>query len=70
VLHIQAEQMRTRRRQYAEEEAHKAPTKMLLPMVGLIFPALLIVLLTPAILQLMHSNLAGVFGNVKLGGVP
>jgi tight adherence protein C len=70
VLHIQAEQMRTRRRQYAEEEAHKAPTKMLLPMVGLIFPALLVVLLTPAILQLMHSNLAGVFGNVKLGGVP
>jgi tight adherence protein C len=70
VLHIQAEQMRTRRRQYAEEEAHKAPTKMLLPMAGLIFPALIIVLLTPAILQLMSSNLAGVFGNVNLGGVP
>jgi tight adherence protein C len=70
VLHIQAEQMRTRRRQYAEEEAHKAPTKMLLPMAGLIFPALIIVLLTPAILQLMNSNMAGVFGNVNLGGVP
>jgi tight adherence protein C len=70
VLHIQAEQMRTRRRQYAEEEAHKAPTKMLLPMAGLIFPALIIVLLTPAILQLMHSDLAGAFGATNLGGIP
>jgi tight adherence protein C len=70
VLQIQAEQMRTRRRQYAEEQAHKAPTKMLLPMAGLIFPALIIVLLTPAALQLMHSDLADVFGNIKLNAVP
>ncbi len=70
VLQIQAEQMRTRRRQYAEEQAHKAPTKMLLPMAGLIFPALIIVLLTPAALQLMNSSLGDVFGNVNLGGVP
>jgi tight adherence protein C len=68
VLLIQAEQMRVRRRQYAEEEAHKAPTKMLLPMAGLIFPALIIVLLTPAILKLMHSNLGDVFGGI--GGLP
>jgi tight adherence protein C len=70
VLTIQAEQMRTRRRQYAEEQAHKAPTKMLLPMAGLIFPALIIVLLTPAALQLMNSNLGDVFGGLSLGGVP
>ncbi len=70
VLTIQAEQMRTRRRQYAEEQAHKAPTKMLLPMAGLIFPALIIVLLTPAILQLMNSQLGDVFGGLSLGGVP
>jgi len=70
VLRIQSEQMRIRRRQYAEEEAHKAPTKMLLPMAGLIFPALIIVLLTPAILRLIHSDLAAAFGNVNLGGVP
>ncbi len=70
VLRIQSEQMRIRRRQYAEEEARKAPVKMLIPMAGLIFPALFIVLLTPAILRLIHSDLAAAFGNVNLAGVP
>jgi hypothetical protein len=36
----------------------------------LIFPALIIVLLTPAILQLMNSQLGDVFGGLSLGGVP
>ncbi|MCX8023575.1 MAG: type II secretion system F family protein [Thermanaerothrix sp.] len=61
VLRIQSEQMRVRRRQRAEEEAHKAPLKMLIPMALLIFPSLMIVLLTPAALRLMHSALAGIF---------
>ncbi len=61
VLHIQADQMRIRRRQLAEEEAHKAPIKMLIPMGGLIFPSLMIVLLTPAALRLVHSALGGMF---------
>ncbi len=61
VLRIQSEQMRIRRRQRAEEEAHKAPLKMLIPMALLIFPSLMIVLLTPAALRLMHSALAGIF---------
>ncbi len=52
VLRIQSDQMRVRRRQYAEEQAHKAPIKMIFPMGLLIFPALLIVLLTPAFLRL------------------
>jgi len=52
VLRIQSEQMRVRRRQLAEEEAHKAPIRMIFPMGLLIFPALMIVLLTPALLQL------------------
>jgi tight adherence protein C len=59
VLHIQADQMRVKRRQIAEEEAHKAPLKMLIPMALLIFPALVIVLLTPAGLQLINSSLKG-----------
>ncbi|OJX47048.1 MAG: hypothetical protein BGO78_16310 [Chloroflexi bacterium 44-23] len=59
VLRIQADQMRIRRRQYAEEEAHKAPIKMLIPMAGLIFPSLMIVLLTPAGLRLFRSSLGG-----------
>lgn len=59
VLRIQAEQMRMRRRQYAEELAHQAPVKMLLPMIGFIFPSIFIVLMTPAILQIMKVNMGG-----------
>ena len=56
VLRIQADQMRVRRRQLAEEEAHKAPLKMLLPMALFIFPALCIVLMTPAVLIIVASG--------------
>jgi tight adherence protein C len=49
VLHIQPHQFRQRRRQRAEEQAHKAPIKMLFPMVFLIFPTLYIVLLGSAV---------------------
>lgn len=62
VLRIQADQMRIKRRQIAEEEAHKAPIKMLIPMALLIFPSLMIVLMTPAALRLMNSAMAGMFG--------
>lgn len=61
VLRIQSDQMRIKRRQMAEEEAHKAPIKMLIPMAGLIFPSLMIVLLTPAALKLFHSALGSMF---------
>jgi len=53
VLRIQSEQMRMKRRQRAEEEAHKAPVKMIFPMGLLIFPSILIILMTPALLQIM-----------------
>jgi tight adherence protein C len=62
VLHIQADQMRMKRRQMAEEEAHKAPLKMLIPLALLIFPSLLIVLMTPAALRLIGSGLGKMFG--------
>jgi tight adherence protein C len=55
VLRIQSDQMRMKRRQAAEAEAHKAPVKMLFPMVLLIFPSLLIILLGPAGLILMGT---------------
>jgi len=61
VLRIQSDQMRIRRRQLAEEEAHKVPIKMLIPMGLLIFPSLMIVLLTPAAFRLMHSALGSMF---------
>jgi len=59
VLRIQADQMRMRRRQYAEELAHQAPVKMLLPMIGFIFPSIFIVLLTPAAFSIMHTSVFG-----------
>jgi tight adherence protein C len=57
VLRIQTDQMRVRRRQVAEEEAHKAPLKMLFPMALFIFPALCIVLMTPAALMLIEQGM-------------
>lgn len=55
VLRIQAGQLRQRRRQRAEVEAHKAPIKMLFPMVFLIFPAIWVIILGPAVPQVMKS---------------
>jgi tight adherence protein C len=60
VLRIQSDAMRVKRRQRAEEQAQKAPIKMLFPMAILIFPSLLIILLGPAALLLMQSVLAGI----------
>jgi len=57
VLRIQSDQMRIKRRQLAEEEAHKAPIKMLIPMALLIFPSICIVLMAPAVLMLLRSAL-------------
>lgn len=54
VLHTQADQMRLRRRQRAEEEAAKAPLKMMFPMVFFIFPAMFAVILGPAIPRLAN----------------
>jgi tight adherence protein C len=55
VLRIQSDQMRMKRRQRAEEEAHKAPVKMLIPMALLIFPSIMIIILTPAAIQIMEN---------------
>jgi tight adherence protein C len=55
VLRIQSEQMRIRRRQRAEEQAHKAPILMMIPMVFLIFPATYIVILGPAVPKIMMA---------------
>lgn len=54
VVRQQTHVLRTRRRQRAEEQAFKAPIKMVFPLVFLIFPAVGIVIGGPAIIQLME----------------
>ena len=53
ILRIQADEMRRKRRQRAQELGAQATLKMMLPMVGCIFPTLWIVLLGPAALILL-----------------
>jgi tight adherence protein C len=61
VLRIQSDQMRVKRRQYAEELAHQAPVKMIIPMTFLTFPTIMLILMIPAGFQM-----AGAFG-FKIG---
>ena len=58
IMRALSHEMRARRRSRAEERAQKTPVLMLFPLVFLIFPALFIVLMTPAVISLMH-NLKG-----------
>ncbi|WML49608.1 type II secretion system F family protein [Neobacillus sp. PS3-34] len=55
VLRVQSAEVREQRKQRAEEEAMKAPIKMLFPLVIFIFPSLFIVLLGPAIIQFVQT---------------
>ena len=55
LLRVQATEMRRRQRQGAQERAAQASSRMVFPMVGCIFPVLWIVLLGPAIIQVLRS---------------
>jgi tight adherence protein C len=54
-LRVQSDTMRTNRRQRLEELAAKTPVKLVFPLILFIFPALIAVILGPAVIQLMET---------------
>ena len=59
MLRVQADEMRVRRRQRAQEKAFAAPVKLVFPLVLCIFPSMFVVLLGPAAI-----SIAQVFGDL------
>jgi tight adherence protein C len=55
VLREQAKEMRVRRRQRAEEQAQKVPVKITFPLILCLFPALLLIIIGPGIIEISHS---------------
>lgn len=54
-LRAQADSLRVRRRQRAEEQAHKTGVKLVFPLVLCIFPGLLVILLAPGMLRVLRA---------------
>jgi tight adherence protein C len=57
ILREQAGEMRLKRRQRAEGKAQQVPVKILLPLIGCLFPALFVVVIGPGVILIMHSGL-------------
>ncbi|OIQ85014.1 bacterial type II secretion system protein F domain protein [mine drainage metagenome] len=62
-LRVFSEEMRTRRQLAAEETAARIPLKLLFPLVFFVFPAMLVVLLGPAVIQVYRVLLPALHGS-------
>jgi tight adherence protein C len=54
-MRVHSDELRTKRRQRAEEMAAKTTIKMIFPLVLFIFPALFVVIMGPAVIKMMHT---------------
>jgi tight adherence protein C len=59
VLRIQSSEIRTKRRQHAEEQAQKVPVKITVPLIFCILPCLFIAVMGPAVIHIMDSFSSG-----------
>lgn len=62
-LRVFSDDLRHKRQVRAEEKAAKVPTKMLLPLVVCVFPSIIMVILGPAIIQIIRTVLPMIGGN-------
>ncbi len=62
ILEVQSEELRIKRRQFAEEAAQKVPVKILFPMMVLVLPVLMMVVMGPAVVMIMENGLGVMVG--------
>jgi tight adherence protein C len=55
VLRVQSSEVRTKRRQYAEEKAQQVPVKIMIPLILFILPCLFVVVMGPAVLNAIDN---------------
>jgi tight adherence protein C len=61
-LRVFSDDLRHKRQMRAEERAAKIPTKLLIPLVGCIFPSIIMVILGPAVIQIIRTVLPMISG--------
>jgi tight adherence protein C len=61
-LRVHSDNLRTKRRMMAEESAAKVALKLMFPLIFCIFPTVLMVLIGPAVIQIMRTLMPAMSG--------